>query len=78
MNARVTKLLKHQLEVPSEELSEPVPIVGFDGKPGHVVSKLWTPNLLIDSRREKKCPMLELDLGKHDVILGLNGWRNTT
>jgi transposase InsO family protein len=58
------------LNVSPIPLSKPCPIKGYNGKPGKPVSKLLNLHLEVDGHRQKNIPMLILDLGNHDLILG--------
>ena len=43
---------------------------GFDGQPGRPATHAIILNLSIDGHQQQKIPMLVLDLGNHDLILG--------
>jgi hypothetical protein len=45
-------------------------VKGFDGQPGRLATHAIILNLGIDGRRQQGVPMLILDLGNHDLILG--------
>jgi hypothetical protein len=51
-------------------LTTPCSVKGFDGKPGRPATQTITLNLGIDKHRQRKIPMLILDLGNHNLILG--------
>jgi len=45
-------------------------VKGYDGRPGKPISEILILHLEIDGHRQKDVPMLILDLGSHDLILG--------
>ena len=45
-------------------------VKGYDGRPGKPISQILTLHLEVDGRRQKSIPMLILDLGSYDIILG--------
>jgi hypothetical protein len=58
------------LDAKISTLTTPCPVKGFDGKPGKSATHVITLNLDIDRHRQQKIPMLILDLGSHNLILG--------
>jgi hypothetical protein len=70
------------LNVKAKRLVRPIHIKGFDGRSGKAISHVLSLNLSIDGQRQEEIPFLILDLGTHDVILGLkwmsyfNVWLN--
>jgi len=58
------------LNVALTPLPTPCSVKGFDGKPGRSATHAIILNLGIDGHRQQKIPMLILDLGNHDLILG--------
>ena len=70
IDTRLTHDLMKFLDVTTTSLSKPFSVKGYDGRPGKPVSKILTLHLEIDGRRQKDIPMLVLDLGSHDLILG--------
>jgi hypothetical protein len=50
-------------------LKDPCPVRGYDGKPGKATHVIIL-HLRVDGRRQKNVPMLILDLGQQDLILG--------
>lgn len=58
------------LDVSPTTLPTPCPVKGYDGKPGRPVTQILTLHLSIDDRRQRDIPMLILDLGSHDLIIG--------
>jgi predicted aspartyl protease len=59
------------LDIKATRLKEPISVKGFDGKQGHAVTHILTLHLSIDGRRQTNIPFCILDLGNHDIILGL-------
>ncbi|KAG5952047.1 hypothetical protein E4U58_000953, partial [Claviceps cyperi] len=53
----------------SEQLPEDVPIVGFDGKPDHVVSRVWAPSLIIDNDDKTTNSMPDKDAERRNRLL---------
>jgi hypothetical protein len=62
--------LSKYLNLEYEILKTPCPVKGYDGKPGTPVTKVVYLHLSIDGHRQQRVPMLVLDLGNHDLILG--------
>jgi len=63
------------LNITATQLEKPIAVKGFDGKQGHAVTHILTLHLSIDGRRQTNLPFCILDLGNHDIILGLK-WMN--
>ena len=59
------------LNIKATQLEEPIAVKGFDGKRGHAATHILTLHLSVDGRRLTDIPFLILDLGNHDLILGL-------
>ena len=59
------------LNIKATRLQEPIAVKGFDGKRGHAVTHILIVHLYIDGRRQRDIPFCILDLGNHDIILGL-------
>ena len=51
-------------------LPEPIPVKGYDSKSRATVTHILRAHLTIDGRRQYNLPLLILDLGSHDLILG--------
>jgi hypothetical protein len=51
-------------------LTTPCSVKGFDRKPGYPATQTITLNLEIDKHRQQKIPILILDLGNYNLILG--------
>jgi transposase InsO family protein len=66
----------------AQPLVRPIHTKGFDGRPGKPVTHILTLHLSLDGQRQENIPFLILDLGTHDLILGLkwmsyfNVWLN--
>jgi hypothetical protein len=59
------------LDIKATQLKEPISVKGFDSKQGHAVTHYLTLYLSIDGRQQTNIPFCILDLGNHDIILGL-------
>ena len=59
------------LGVPLKKLRDLITIKGYDSREGRVVTYFLECTLMINSRRLTLVPFLVLDLGNHDLILGL-------
>ena len=55
----------------AQPLVRPINTKGFDGRPGKLVTHILTLHLSLDGQRQENIPFLILDLGSHDIILGL-------
>jgi predicted aspartyl protease len=70
------------LNIKAKPLNRTIQAKGFDGKASKVITHLLVLNLTIDGHRQEEVPFLILDLGNHDLILGLkwmsyfNVWLN--
>ena len=70
------------LNIKTKPLNRTIQAKGFDGKTSKVITHLLILNLTIDGHRQEEVPFLILDLGNHDLILGLkwmsyfNVWLN--
>ena len=58
------------LNTPLETLERPVPVKGYNGKPGKPIMSILRLHLRVDGRRQYNVPFLVTDLGHHDMILG--------
>ena len=59
------------LNAKAMRLKRPIAIKGFDGRCGKTVTHVLILHLSIDRCRQVDIPFCILDLGNHDVILGL-------
>jgi predicted aspartyl protease len=58
------------LNLKAQRLPRTVPVKGYDGKAGTPLTHCLRLHLTIDGRRQYNVPLLILDLGSHDLILG--------
>jgi predicted aspartyl protease len=70
IDTRFARELMKFLNTTTTTLAKPYTVKGYDGRPGKPVSEVLTLHLEVDGRRQKDIPMLVLDLGSHDLILG--------
>src|SRR5436190_14128111 len=59
------------LDIKMTRLEKPITVKGFDGKHGKAVTHILILHLSIDGCRQTNIPFCILDLGNHDIILGL-------
>ena len=59
------------LNIKVTRIPKPLAIKGFDGKHANTVSHALILHLTIDGRRQTDIPFYILELGSHDIILGL-------
>ena len=71
MNASFAIEATKFLNVKPVQLKRPIPVKGFDGERGNTITHILILHLTIDGRRQEDIPFCLLDLGNHDVILGL-------
>src|SRR5436190_7426019 len=60
------------LDIKMTQLEKPITVKGFDGKHGKAVTHILILHLSIDGHQQTNIPFCILDLGNHDIILGLN------
>ena len=58
------------LDLRAERLPRIVPVKGYNGKAGTPLTHCLRLHLTMDGRRQYNVPLLILDLGSHDLILG--------
>jgi predicted aspartyl protease len=58
------------LNVKAQRLPRPINVKGYDRKAGSVITHILRLHLTINGRRQYHIPLLILDLGSHDCILG--------
>lgn len=63
-------LLGKSFGLRSHRLPHEVPVQGFNGKPGVPITHAVLLTLMVDGRQQRQLPMLVVDLGRHDLILG--------
>jgi hypothetical protein len=56
--------------VKAQRLPRPINVKGYDGKARSAITHILRLHLTIDRRRQYHIPLLILDLGSHDCILG--------
>ena len=59
------------LNIKPQLLAQSIPIKGYDGKHKSNASHYLVVHLTIDGRCQESIPFIILDLGQHDIILGL-------
>ena len=59
------------LGITAKPLDREIPIKGYDGKHNSYASYYLPMHLTVDGRRQESVPFIILDLGQHDIILGL-------
>ena len=70
MHPRLQTPLRDFCQAPRHTLEQPIPASGFNGEQLDAADAVWTVNLHIDRRVLLKTPLLQLDIGRHDLILG--------
>ena len=63
------------LGVPLRKLQDPITIKGYNSCQGRVVTHFLEYTLTINSRQLTQVPFLVLNLGNHDLILGLQWFK---
>src|SRR5579871_1828039 len=59
------------LNIKATRLEKPISVKGFDGRRGKAATHILILHLTLDGRRQTDIPFCILDLGNHDMILGL-------
>jgi predicted aspartyl protease len=62
--------LARSFNITTTRLPSPIQVKGYDGKPGKPVAHYIRLHLTVDQRRQYNMPLLVLDLGSHDIIIG--------
>ena len=62
--------LARSFNITTARLPSPIQVKGYDGKPGKPVTHYIRLHLTVDQRRQYNVPLLILDLGSHDIIIG--------
>jgi transposase InsO family protein len=70
VDTRCANDLAKFLNLTPTPLPEPIPVKGYDSKSRATVTHILRTHLIIDGRRQYNLPLLILDLGSHDLILG--------
>ena len=58
------------LNLKVKRLPEPINVKGYNGQAGKAITHILQLHLTVDGRRQYHLPLLILDLGSHDLILG--------
>jgi predicted aspartyl protease len=58
------------LNVKAQRLPQPIGVKGYNGKANNAITHIIRLHLTVDGRRQYNLPLLILDLGSHDVIIG--------
>jgi predicted aspartyl protease len=70
IDTNLALILCKSLGLRTIRLPHECPVQGFNGRPGSPITHAVVLTLLIDGRTQRQIPMLVVDLGRHDVILG--------
>jgi predicted aspartyl protease len=62
--------LARSFNITTTRLPSPIQVKGYNGKPGKPVTHYIRLHLTVDQRRQYNVPLLVLDLGSHDIIIG--------
>jgi hypothetical protein len=62
--------ISSRLDRPLEPLPRSIPVRGYNGQPGSPASQYIRLNLMIDGQRHYNLPLIVLQLGSHEVIIG--------
>ena len=73
INTLFTVNLAKYLNMKAQWLLKPLTVKGYNGQNGNPITHILRLHLKIDGRRQYNLPLLILDLGNHDLILGW-GW----
>ena len=58
------------LNLKARRLPQPINVKGYDGQASNAITHVLQLHLTLDGRRQYNIPLLILDLGSHDLILG--------
>ena len=70
MNTRCAINIAKFFKLKITPLPQPIPVKGYDSKSRTYVTHILRMYFTIDGRRQFNLPLLILDLGSHDLILG--------
>jgi hypothetical protein len=70
LDTKCTKKVSEFLNTPLETLERPILVKGYNGQYGKPITSILRIHLHINGRRQYNVPLLVIDLGHHDVILG--------
>ena len=73
INTLFTVNLAKYLNMKAQWLLKPLTVKGYNGQNGNSITHILCLHLKIDGQRQYNLPLLILDLGNHDLILGW-GW----
>ena len=73
INTLFTVNLAKYLNIKAQWLLKPLTVKGYNGQNGNPITHILRLHLKIDGQRQYNLPLLILDLGNHDLILGW-GW----
>ena len=62
--------LARSFNITTARLPSSIQVKGYDGRPGKPVTHYIRLHLTVDQRRQYNVPLLILDLGSHDIIIG--------
>ncbi|KIM92478.1 hypothetical protein OIDMADRAFT_68913, partial [Oidiodendron maius Zn] len=62
--------LARSFNIKTARLPSPIQVKGYNGQPGRPVTHYMRLHLTVDQRRQYNVPLLILDLGSHDIIIG--------
>ena len=69
LNAKCAPKLSEFLNTPFKKLKTPIPVKGYNGQLGTLITSILQAHLRIDGRRQYNVPFLITDLRNHDIIL---------
>ena len=58
------------LGIKAQRLPHTISVKGYNGQAGEPITRYLRLHLMVDGRRQYNVPLLILDLGAHDLILG--------
>jgi len=58
------------LNLKVKRLSQPIRVKGYDGQAKNSITHILRIHLTVDNRHQYHMPLMILDLGSHDLILG--------
>jgi predicted aspartyl protease len=70
VDTRYTVDVARFLGLKTRRLPRSVPVKGYNGTQGQPITHYMRLHLAVDKRRQYNIPLLVLDLGSHDMILG--------
>jgi hypothetical protein len=70
INQKHTRSLTNVLQMPVHELTTPIPLRGFDGRPSKAIRQVLEVDLVLYQCTQPRQYLLVAELGSHDLILG--------